>query len=95
MPGFETDVIVEEGDKALNVFTDVIDSDDKREYKKTHPMKELLWVENKAPAGKGIGTQTLQQIGERPSSSNGNYTHSEVQVNDHILILFANYTLLT
>ncbi|KAL8107148.1 hypothetical protein AgCh_023810 [Apium graveolens] len=68
--GFETDAVVEEGDKALNVFTDVIDSDDEREYKKTRPMKELLWVENKAPLGKGIGTQTLQQTGERPSSSN-------------------------
>ncbi|XP_074333472.1 uncharacterized protein LOC141671215 [Apium graveolens] len=69
--GFGTDAVVEEGDKALNVFTDVIDSDDEREYKKTRPMKELLWVENKAPAGKGNGTQTLQQTGERPASSNG------------------------
>ncbi|XP_074336215.1 uncharacterized protein LOC141673369 [Apium graveolens] len=93
--GFETDVVVEEGDKALNVFTDVIDSDDERENKKTRLMKELIWVENKVSAGKGIATQTLQQTGERPSSSNGNNTHSEVQVNDHILILFPHYTLLT
>ncbi|KAK1368064.1 hypothetical protein POM88_034156 [Heracleum sosnowskyi] len=69
--GSRIDVIVGEGDKALIVFTDVIDSEDKRENKKTRLLKELIRVEveEKAISGKGVTIHNLQQRDERPSSS--------------------------
>ncbi|KAK1367766.1 hypothetical protein POM88_033858 [Heracleum sosnowskyi] len=80
--GFGTDAIVGDGDKAL-IFTDVIDSEDERENKKTRLLKELIRVEveAKAIAGKGATTHTLQRTEERPSSSKGKNINSEVHYN--------------
>ncbi|KAK1368063.1 hypothetical protein POM88_034155 [Heracleum sosnowskyi] len=79
--GSRIDVIVGEGDKALIVFTDVIDSEDKRENKKTRLLKELIRVEveEKAISGKGDTIHNLQQREERPSSNKGKNINSDVQ----------------